>query len=116
MSDILLYMSTQILIKFKDETIGAIQSYKVLKELYQDQYPMIEAGRVRFDRDKTKNTFSRDFVSKHSQIYPVDIVVVDVEDTVTLRNAWIEESGYVYTSKEYLILDKVVFVVEGIDV
>lgn len=110
-------MSKQIIITFENEAIGVIEGYKVLKELYQDKYPMIDSGRIRFDRDKMQKVFAKDIISKAHQKYPVDIIVSDGEDTLTLRNAWIKEtSECTYSSKDYCIIDRVVFVFDGVDV
>lgn len=109
-------MSKQILIKCEYEVIGAIQSFIVLPELFDDQYPMISAGRVRFDRSKLNMAFKYNTISLNNQEKSLQIVVEDGDDTVVLNGVLVYNVGHIYTSKDYYILDNIVFVIKGFDI
>lgn len=140
-------LSTNIIIKVGTETIGAIQSISI-----QEQRPIImidEVGtdghidstphqstnitgtceRVRFDRLRIAEAFSRGFTHVHAQRYPFDIEIIDIQNAASdaaepleseativtvVKNVWIGQLSYAYTANEFVIKDTMQFQAESI--
>jgi hypothetical protein len=68
--------------------------------------------RVRFDRLRVAEAFSRGFVHVHSQAYPFDIVIFDKQKSNTgsqistvIKNVWISGIDYTYQISDWVITD-----------
>lgn len=68
--------------------------------------------RVRFDRLRIAEAFSRGFVHVHSQAYPFDIVIFDKQKSnvgsqisTVIKNVWINSIDYTYQVSDWVISD-----------
>lgn len=69
-------------------------------------------SRIRFDRLRGTEAFSRGFLHIQSQAYPFDIVIFDRQKlntgsqiTTVLRNVWFSNIQYNYQATDWLIID-----------
>lgn len=141
-------LSTNIVIKVGTETVGAIQSisYTESRSIYMlnevgtdghvDSSPQSSTKhsgnctRVRFDRLRITEAFSRGFVHVHSQRYPFDIEIIDVQNAASdaadaandpntivtvLKNCWINNLQTTYSSSDFIISEQMGFDFETIE-
>lgn len=133
-------LSTNIIIKVGKNTIGAIQSlnYSEQRQIHKvsevgtdgviDSAPQSSVNingsctRIRFDRLRVAEAFSRGFVHVHAQRYPFDIDIIDTVKgdgnnaiVTTLRNVWISGITTTYTSSDFVISDQMNFEAESIE-
>lgn len=124
-------ISTNIIIMVNQTPVGAIQSMsiqearpiKMIDELgtdgHVDSVPNQSSNftgscsRVRFDRLRIAEAFSRGFIHVQSQIYPFDIAILDIQKLDTgsqvstvIKNVWIKNISYEYTVSDWVIMDK----------
>ncbi len=138
-------VSTNILISVGPNPVGAIQDInitekrqlKMIDEVgtdgHIDSVPNMSTNitgtckRVRYDRMRIAEAFSRGYVHAHSQRYPFDIVIIDswngnplnLSDTsqdiiTTIKNVWIEEIQYQYQTSDWVIIETMNFQAETI--
>jgi len=132
-------LSTNILIKVGNLSVGAIQelsvrearSVQMIAELGTDgnidSAPTKAAEfsgnctRIRFDRLRIAEAFGRDFVHVQSQRIPFNIVIIDkwngdAESAVitTVRNVWITGIDYSYKADNFIISESMSWVAETI--
>lgn len=118
-------MST-IKVLIGNRVVGAIQSMDFddvcpiaitsEREIVQKTFvgPKITATRVRFDKVKIAEAFSRGYVNAKSQMYPLQIVGENDEEVVTIQNCWISDVDYTYQSADWIITDAVEFEAEKV--
>jgi hypothetical protein len=77
--------------------------------------------RVRFDRLRVAEAFSRGFVHVASQVYPFDIVIFDkqklaqgLQIATTIQNVWIAGIDYTYQVSDWVITDTMTWEAETI--
>lgn len=126
------HLSTNIIIMVGPNPIGAIQQLEVTEARGQitmvdevgtdghiDSAPTrstnynVTCQRVRFDRMRIAEAFSRGFMHVHAQRIPFDIQIHDrFHDAdpanaiiTTLKNLWIERIGYTYSADNWLITE-----------
>lgn len=133
-------LSTNIIVLVGGNVIGAIQelsisenrSLKMIDELgtdgHIDSAPTSATNytgsckRVRFDRMRMAESFSRGFTHVKSQRIPFDI---EIQDTfhdadrgnaiiTVLKNVWIEKIGYTYSADNFIISEDMSFQAEDI--
>lgn len=132
-------ISTNIIIMVENRPVGAIQSMsisekrglKMVDEVgtdgHIDSVPNVSTNisgscdRVRFDRLRIAEAFSRGFVHVASQVYPFDIVILDKQKSDTglqvstvIKNVWIEGIDYTYQTSDWVITDKMTWQAERI--
>jgi hypothetical protein len=99
-----------IIIQVRDRTIGAIQTIDVFEEDENGkllEYPRATAYRVRFDKKAMVESFgSQILVHPTTQKYPFNIEVWSEEKPATLKNCWILEVPWSYSTEEWIILDE----------
>ena len=129
-------ISTNILISVGPNPVGAIQeitinetrNIKMIDEVgtdgHIDSVPNMSTNikgtcrRVRYDRLRVAEAFSRGYIHAKSQRYPFDIVIIDTQngnaldqaDTsqdiiTTIQNVWISEISYTYQTSDWVIVD-----------
>lgn len=124
-------LSTNIIILVNDTPVGAVQSLsinesrniKMIDEVGTDghidstpnQSTNItgSCSRIRFDRLRIAEAFSRGFVHVAAQAYPFDIVILDKQKrnqvsqiSTVIKNVWIKSISYDYTVSDWIITDK----------
>lgn len=125
-------LSTQILVKVENETIGAIQSLTIkhtrglnkVRELGLDgileivpdkatEYA-ISVSRIVYDRLRLPEAFARGFINIKSQVLPFDIVIVDRTSgdgagqiIHTLKNCWFSSYNTSYKVDSYILQEDV---------
>lgn len=131
-------VSTNILIMVEGRAVGAIQTMtidekrpiKMVDEVGTDGHvDSVPTGstnitgscdRVRFDKLRIAEAFSRGFVHVASQVYPFDIVIIDKQRagaqsiSTVIKNVWIDGINYAYTANEWIITDKMTWQAERI--
>ena len=77
--------------------------------------------RVRFDRLRITEAFSRGFVHVASQVYPFDIVILDKQKrdqgsqiSTVIKNVWISGLDYTYQISDWVITDSMTWEAETI--
>ena len=77
--------------------------------------------RVRFDRLRVAEAFSRGFVHVASQVYPFDIVIFDkqklaqgLQIATIIKNVWISGIDYTYQVSDWVITDTMTWEAETI--
>lgn len=123
-------ISTNIVIMVNNQAVGAVQSFLInetrpLKNVNEvgtdgivDITPNQSAtfggtcSRIRFDRMRIAEAFSRGFVHVHSQVYPFDIVILDrqkrdqsLQISTVIKNVWIKSMSYTYNANDWVITD-----------
>ena len=121
-------LSTNIIIKVGNVAVGAIQdiSFDEGRSITQvdevgtdghiDSCPVKSttiAGsctRIRFDRLRIAEAFSRSFIHIHSQLYPFDIEIIDTQKrdpsnqiVTVVKNIWLNKISYAYRAENWLI-------------
>jgi hypothetical protein len=121
-------LSTNIIIQVGNTPVGAVQGLTVnenrpLRQISEvgadgsvDSVPSgsstftVNATRIRFDKLRIAQAFSRGFVHVQSQRYPFDILIIDNQSQdpsnqiiTTLKNCWIQSISYAYSSTDWVI-------------
>src|ERR1700723_3055337 len=124
-------ISTNIIIMVNQTPVGAIQSMsiqeqrsiKMIDEVgtdgHIDSVPNQSSNftgscsRVRFDKLRIAEAFSRGFVHVQSQVYPFNIVILDIQKldsgsqvSTVIENVWIKSISYDYQISDWVIMDK----------
>lgn len=132
-------ISTNIIVMVNNTPVGAIQSMaisekrgiKMIDEVgtdgHIDSVPNISTNitgscqRVRFDRLRIAEAFSRGFVHAASQVYPFDIVILDKQKrdqgsqiSTVIKNVWISGIDYTYQVSDWVITDTMTWEAETI--
>jgi hypothetical protein len=132
-------ISTNIIIMVNDRAVGAIQrmnvdekrSIKMIDEVgtdgHIDSVPNMSTNitgtceRIRFDRLRVAEAFSRGFVHAASQVYPFDIVILDKQKraqgnqiSTVIKEVWIAGISYVYQASDWIITDTMTWEAETI--
>lgn len=132
-------ISPQIIVRVNGVAVGAIQSinikesrpFKPIDELgtdgHIDSAPTGSTNitgsctRLRYDRLRATEAFSRGFIHVASQRLPFDIEISDrwngdgESSIVTIiENVWITDSSYTYSADNWLITDDIQFMAESI--
>lgn len=110
--------TTKIIVLFDNTPIGAMRAFTLTKKYgtsedgYQWENVKLEGSRMRLDRLKVADVFSRSFINVAAQKYPVQIVVMeDDQEVQKIHNAWFSSIGYSYTSGDWIILES--FMIEA---
>lgn len=123
-------ISTNIIILVNNTPVGAVQSLaisekrsiKMIDEVgtdgHVDSVPNQSTNisgscqRVRFDKLRIAEAFSRGFIHAASQVYPFDIVVLDKQKrdqgsqiSTVIKNVWISGLDYTYQVSDWVITD-----------
>jgi len=123
-------ISTNIIIMVHNQAVGAVQSLsvneqrtiKMIDELGTDGHiDSVPNGstkitgscqRIRFDRLRIAEAFSRGFIHVASQVYPFDIVILDKQKknsgnqiSTVIKNVWISSIQYNYQVNDWVITD-----------
>jgi hypothetical protein len=132
-------ISTNIIILVGNTPVGAVQSLaisekrsiKMIDEVgtdgHVDSVPNQSTNitgscqRVRFDRLRITEAFSRGFLHVASQIYPFDIVILDKQKrdqgsqiSTVIKNVWIGGLDYTYSATDWVITDGMQWEAEAI--
>lgn len=132
-------ISTNIIISVGPNTIGAVQELSIdenraIKQIDEvgtdghiDSVPNQSTNiagtcnRIRFNKMRIAEAFSRSFVHAHSQRFPFDIVIIDQWNgsgnnalITTIRNVWIKSISYRYSSSDWVITDNMSWEAETI--
>lgn len=133
-------LSTFVLIKVKNNPVGAVKSLQInenrnitqISEIGTDgildsapsKAATVEGScqRTRFDRMRITEAFDRGFLHVKSQRYPFDIEVIDriVGENETsyiktvITSVWIKSLAYTYSSDDYIIVDTMGWIAEDI--
>ena len=135
------HLSTNIVIVVDSNPIGAIQSLEITEERggikmidevgndgHIDSAPNqstnynITCSRIRFDKLRVAEAFSRGFLHVKSQRIPFDIEIHDIfadadkgnAIITTIKNVWIQRIGYSYSAIDWVITDNMTAVAEDI--
>lgn len=121
-------LSTNIIIQVGNTPVGAIQSLTInenrnIRQISEvgtdgsvDSVPSgsstftVNATRIRFDKLRIAQAFSRGFVHVQSQRYPFDILIIDNQSQdpsnqiiTTIKNCWIQSISYTYNSSDWVV-------------
>lgn len=132
-------ISTNIIIMVGNTAVGAVQSLaisekrgiKMIDEVgtdgHIDSVPNVSTNisgtcqRVRFDKLRIAEAFSRGFVHVQSQVYPFDIVIIDKQKraagdqiSTVIKNVWINGIDYTYQVSDWVITDTMTWEAETI--
>ena len=132
-------ISTNIIIMVNDRAVGAVQSMaisekrgiKMVDEVgtdgHIDSVPNVSTNitgtcqRIRFDRLRIAEAFSRGFIHAASQVYPFDIVIMDKQKrdqgsqiSTVIKNVWISGLDYTYQANDWVITDSMTWEAENI--
>jgi len=132
-------ISTNIIILVNDTPVGAVQSLainekrqiKMVDEVgtdgHVDSVPNSSTNitgsckRIRFDRLRITEAFSRGFLHIASQVYPFDIVILDKQKrdqgsqiSTVIKNVWISGLDYSYEVSDWIITDNMTWEAETI--
>lgn len=132
-------ISTNIIIMVNNTPVGAIKTMnikearnvKMIDEVgtdgHIDSVPTAstdisgQCARIRFDRLRIAEAFSRGFVHVASQAYPFDIVILDKQKrdqgsqiSTVIKNVWITDIDYTYSSDDWIITDNMTWKAETI--
>lgn len=124
-------ISTHIVIMVNGVPVGAVKSLSITEtrevkfidevgtDGHIDSVPVRSTNitgsceRIRFDRLRIAEAFGRSFIHVSSQAYPFDIVVMDRQKqnvtsqiSTVIKNVWIKNISYAYSSDDWLITDK----------
>lgn len=124
-------LSTNIIIMVNQTPVGAVQTLsinearniKMIDEVgtdgHVDSVPNQSTNitgsctRIRFDKLRIAEAFSRGFVHVASQVYPFDIVILDKQKrdqgsqiSTVIKNVWIKTISYDYQISDWVITDK----------
>lgn len=132
-------LSTNIIIQVGPNTVGAIQKLTIAEDREIEMINEVgtdgsidsapkastkisgSCERIRFDRMRISEAFSRGFVHVHAQRIPFDIVVIDNWNgdgnnalTTTIKNVWIKKISYSYGTDNFIVTDSMEWVAETI--
>jgi len=132
-------LSTNIIIMVNNTAVGAVQSLaisekrtiKMIDEVgsdgHVDSVPTASTNitgscqRIRFDRLRITEAFSRGFLHVASQVYPFDIVILDKQKrdqgsqiSTVIKNVWISGIDYTYQVSDWVITDTMTWEAETI--
>ena len=132
-------ISTNIVILVNNTPVGAVQSLaisekrsiKMIDEVgtdgHVDSVPNQSTNitgscqRIRFDRLRIAEAFSRGFIHVASQVYPFDIVILDKQKrdqgsqiSTVIKNVWISGLDYTYQVSDWVITDTMQWEAEAI--
>lgn len=132
-------ISTNIVISVGPNTIGAIQTLSIdesreirmIDEVgtdgHVDSVPVRSTNitgscdRIRFNKMRVAEAFSRSFVHVKAQRFPFDIVIIDNWNgsdnnalITTIKNVWIKGISYSYAANDWIITDRLTFEAETI--
>lgn len=132
-------ISTNIIILVNNTPVGAVQSMsisekrpiKMVDEVgtdgHSDSVPSGSTNitgtcqRIRFDRLRITEAFSRGFVHVASQAYPFDIVILDKQKrdqgsqvSTVIKNVWISGIDYTYQASDWIITESMTWEAETI--
>ena len=132
-------ISTNIVIKVGPNTVGAVQELSITENRsismvdevgtdgHIDSVPNKSTdisgncSRIRFDRMRIAEAFSRGFVHVAAQRVPFDIVIIDnwngdgnASLITTIKNVWIEQLSYAYRVSDWVITDQMSWKAETI--
>lgn len=132
-------LSTNIVILVNGTAVGAVQSLeitesrqlKMIDEIgtdgHIDSAPTASTNitgscqRIRFDRLRIAEAFSRGFIHVASQVYPFDIVIIDRQKrdiknhiTTVIKNVWIKDISYTYSADNWIITERMSWEAETI--
>jgi hypothetical protein len=132
-------ISTNIIILVNDTPVGAVQSLSINEQRsimmvdevgtdgHVDSVPNKSTNitgscdRIRFDRLRITEAFSRGFLHVASQVYPFDIVILDKQKrdqgsqiSTVIKNVWIKGLSYTYQVSDWVITDKMEWEAESI--
>lgn len=132
-------ISTNIIIMVGNTAVGAVQSLaisekrgiKMIDEVgtdgHIDSVPNVSTNitgscqRVRFDKLRVAEAFSRGFIHVQSQVYPFDIVIIDKQKrnqgdqiSTIIKNVWISGIDYTYQVSDWVITDTMTWEAETI--
>ncbi len=124
-------ISTNMIIMVGSQAVGAIQTLSInesrtIRQVdevgtdgHVDSVPMKSTDisgscdRVRYDRLRIAEAFSRGFLHASSQVYPFDIVILDKQKrdqgsqiSTVIKNVWIKSISYTYSATDWVIVDK----------
>lgn len=132
-------LSTNIVIRVGITAVGAIQTINFTEQ--RTITPIDEVGtdghidsaptastnitgscqRIRFDRARVTEAFSRGFIHIHAQRIPFDIDIYDISQgdgstaiITTVKNVWFNNLEFAYAANNWLITETAGFVAEGI--
>ena len=132
-------LSTSIIIRVGPNAVGAIQTLDIRED--RTINPVDEVGtdghidstpirstnytgtcrRIRYDRLRVAEAFSRGFLHAKSQRIPFDIDIYDKWNgdngnaiVTTLKNVWIQEISYAYAADNWIITDNMTWMAEDI--
>ena len=135
------HLSTNIVILVEGNVVGAVQSLQITEQRggiamidevgtdgHIDSAPNASTNyqgtcqRIRFDRMRIAEAFSRGFTHVKSQRIPFNIEIHDrFHDAdpgnaiiTTIQNVWIERIGYTYQAKDFVITDEMGWQAEDI--
>jgi hypothetical protein len=133
------HLSTNIIIVVGGNVVGAVQNLQLTERRgaitmvdevgtdgHIDSAPSQSTNyngtceRIRFDRMRIAEAYSRPFVHVKSQRIPFDIEIhdrfhdADAENAIitVVKNVWIEEISYQYQAKDFVISDRMTFQAE----
>jgi len=132
-------ISTNIIIMVNNRAVGAVQQLainekrpiKMVDEVGTDGHiDSVPSGstnitgtcqRIRFDRLRIAEAFSRGFIHAASQVYPFDIVIIDKQKrqganqiSTVIKNVWIAGISYTYQANDWIITDNMEWEAETI--
>lgn len=124
-------LSTNIVILVNNTPVGAVQTLqisesrniKMIDEIgtdgHVDSVPNQSTNisgscdRIRFDRLRITEAFSRGFLHAASQVYPFDIVILDKQKrdqgsqiSTVIKNVWIKNLSVTYSASDWVITDR----------
>lgn len=134
------HLSTNIVIVVNGNVVGAVQEFSVeesreIKEIDElgtdghiDSSPTRSTEisgtckRIRWDKMRIAQAFSRDYVHLHSQRVPFDIEIHDFfhdanrenEIITIIENVWMNSISYSYSSSDFIITESMNWKAEGI--
>ena len=132
-------VSTNILIMVGNTAVGAVQKLTIdekreiaaIDEVgtdgHIDSVPKSSTNisgsceRIRFDKLRVAEAFSRGFIHVASQVYPFDIMVIDKQKrdqgsqiATVIKNVWIDGISYSYNAGDWVISDTMTWKAETI--
>lgn len=132
-------ISTNIIILVNNTPVGAVQSLSIsekrsIKQIdevgtdgHVDSVPNQSTNisgtcqRIRFDRLRIAEAFSRGFIHVASQVYPFDIVILDKQKrdqgsqiSTVIKNVWISGIDYTYSATDWVISESMSWEAERI--
>jgi len=132
-------ISTNIIILVNNTPVGAVQSLSISEKRriamidevgtdgHIDSVPNQSTNitgtcdRIRFDRLRIAEAFSRGFVHVAAQVYPFDIIILDKQKrdqasqiSTVIKNVWISGIDYTYQVSDWVITDRMSWEAETI--